>query len=79
MTEFKYGDFTVLCHSEGTRYGFRHLGDLYINGIFERSDKVCYYNRTWERFEFETLISKLADKCPEFKAEMERLKTEEKI
>jgi hypothetical protein len=24
--------------------------------------KCCYYNRTWERFEFETVISKLLDK-----------------
>jgi len=50
---------TIVCKSESTRYGFRHLATLLINGLEQETAKSCYYNRTWESFEFETVIKGL--------------------
>ena len=54
---------SIVCEAESTRYGFRHLATLMSNG----SDtyikaKCCYYNRTWERFAFQTVVLKLLNK-----------------
>ena len=57
MQTFKINkDSEIVCRSEGTRYGFRHLASLMVNGHEIEKDKACYYNRTWERFQFETVI-----------------------
>ena len=47
------------CRSEKTRYGFRHLAELHYKGNEVGTAKCCYYNRTWERFEFESVLEKL--------------------
>jgi hypothetical protein len=60
---FKVNDkVQIVCESVGTRYGFRHDARLFVNGN-EYGDKAkcCYYNRTWERFEFETVLMKLLE------------------
>lgn len=43
----------INCWSESTRYGFRHIAQM---GAYEF--KCCYYNRTWERFTFESVLLK---------------------
>jgi len=53
----------IVCESEGTRYGFRHLATLYINGLDCLTDKCCYYNRTWEAFPFQTVVLRLLEKA----------------
>lgn len=50
--------------SRSNRSGFKHEGSLYLydtkNGKTYQADaKIQYYNRTWERFTFESLIYKL--------------------
>lgn len=53
-------DYSVVCHCENTRYGFRHLASLknkYYNEVAKT--KACYYNRTWESFEYETVLSQV--------------------
>ena len=54
-------DYSVVCNSEGTRYGFRHLARLHKNGFSIAKSKICYYNRTWERFEFESVLNKIIE------------------
>jgi hypothetical protein len=56
-------EYSIVCNWENTRYGFRHLATLHKSGMaFEIAKaKVCYYNRTWERFEFESVIVKLIE------------------
>ena len=49
-------DYSVVCNSEGTKYGFRHLARLHKNGFSIAKSKICYYNRTWERFQFESVV-----------------------
>lgn len=55
-------EIEIVCESEKTRYGFRHLATLMIKGRETDSDKCCYYNRTWERYEFQSVMEKLVDK-----------------
>ena len=53
------------CHTENTRYGFRHICDFRRPGeySFTRA-KCCYYNRTWEHFRYESVLHAAAEKCP---------------
>ena len=50
----------IFCHTENTRYGFRHLARISQTGD---TAKECYYNRTWEAWEYQTVIKTLADKA----------------
>lgn len=52
-------EYNIVCNWENTRYGFRHLASLCRGGQEIAKAKTCYYNRTWERFEFETTILKI--------------------
>lgn len=53
--------FNVVCNSQATRYGFRHIATLHKNGFEISRAKCCYYNRTWERFEFESVLNKIIE------------------
>lgn len=61
--------YRIECRSEKTRYGFRHLAFLYDNQ-YNRigTSKACYYNRTWESFEFQTVIRNVLQGCKWFDA-----------
>jgi hypothetical protein len=60
MKIFNLGcDYSIVCNSENTRYGFRHLASLIHKCLEIDKTKCCYYNRTWERFEFESVCKKL--------------------
>ena len=64
MKAFKINnEFEIFCRSENTKYGFRHLAELRENGRLHTKAKACYYNRTWERFEYESVISDLLSKA----------------
>lgn len=57
----------IVCESVGTRYGFRHDAYLMINGVqYGNKAKCCYYNRTWEKFAFESVIHVLLEKTDAF-------------
>ena len=58
---FKDG-FSFCCESQGTRYGFRHLCYVFKDGQEVAFAKRCYYNRTWERWEFESVLNDAAQK-----------------
>ena len=51
-------EISVNCRSENTSYGFRHLATVYKNGRVIGNAKVSYYNRTWERYEFQAVMNK---------------------
>jgi len=53
--------FSVFCRSEKTRYGFRHLAVLYQDSRAVGRTKACYYNRTWECYEFQSVIDRLLE------------------
>jgi len=59
---FKVNDnVEILCEAQDTRSGFRHVATLFKNGNEYEKTKVCYINRTWEKFTFETVIHKLLE------------------
>ncbi len=52
----------VKCESKDTRNGFKHTATLTYEGIEMESVKCCYVNRTWESYQYESVLKKLADK-----------------
>lgn len=61
---FKVNDnISIKCWHENTRYGFRHLAELYINGELVQKAKACYYNRTWESYEYQSVLKSALDKA----------------
>lgn len=63
MKLFQLNDeYSVVCVIESTRSGFRHLATLMQNGSEINKAKCCYSNRTWECFEFESVLQDLLGK-----------------
>ena len=52
------------CYTTNTRCGFCHTAH-YVGWDYEINDtKASYYNRTWERFEYESVLKRAIDKLP---------------
>ncbi len=49
----------VVCDAQNTRNGFKHTATLLYDGISTEQVKCCYQNRTWESYEFESVLEKL--------------------
>jgi hypothetical protein len=64
MQAFKLNDeYTVVCVWKDRRGGFKHVATLLRNGSEVDNTKICYINRTWERFPYASVLYKLIDKC----------------
>lgn len=62
MTTFKINNnLSVECTFNSTRSGFSHTAQAIIDGEPAEKVRCNYLNRTWERFEFESALLKLAD------------------
>jgi hypothetical protein len=63
----------IVCDTTKSRTGFKHIAKLFINGHEAESTSINYYNRTWEAYEYQSIIGKLIDKTtalsPQEKAE----------
>lgn len=62
MELFKYNrgpvSIELVCDSRDTRNGFAHDCHMFIDGQ-EAAAETCYYlNRTWERYDFQSVILK---------------------
>ena len=63
MRIFRINDkIEVVCVSKSTRNGFKHEATLMFNGGERETVKICYLNRTWERYEFESVLLHLFEK-----------------
>ncbi len=51
----------VKCWTEDTRSGFRHLAELNKGYFVEATAKATYYNRTWEAYDYESVLKKLLE------------------
>ena len=52
------------CYTTNTRCGFCHTAH-YVGWDYDLTDtKASYYNRTWERFDYESVLKKAIDKLP---------------
>lgn len=59
-------NYRIVCYWINTSYGFKHEAVLISNYREVCKAKVCYYNRTWESFEYETVIDELLKKSELF-------------
>lgn len=63
MKKFNINDeYDAICEHKNTRNGFKHEATLLRNGEEVTTVKGCYQNRTWESYEFKTVLSKLLTK-----------------
>lgn len=52
------------CYTTNTRCGFCHTAH-YCGWDYDITDSKCsYWNRTWERFDYESVLKKAIDKLP---------------
>jgi len=73
MKEFKINEnITIEAEFKNSRNGFNHFATLYYNDQEIRIVKTHYINRTYESFEFESVIHKLAENCKKELTEEER-------
>jgi hypothetical protein len=62
-TVFRVDEHTeIQAVSEKTKNGFRHVAKLYVDGQEVDSAKANYLNRTWESYEYESVIHNLINK-----------------
>ena len=54
-------NYNVVCNWKNTRNGFKHTANLCKNGFSIYETTICYFNRTWERFEYETILLEVID------------------
>ena len=68
---FRYFDlnehhYAVNLHGEDTRSGFKHVAHVFEDGGYRFTSQCYYYNRTWERYQFETLLHKVIQTLTEY-------------
>ncbi len=54
---------SIVARHENTRSGFRHLATLMSNGREICDAKATYLNRTWEVYEFQSVLYEVIEKC----------------
>lgn len=52
----------IIANYVKARDGFNHTATLFVNGSERETVKVHYINRTWELYEFQSVMQKLIDK-----------------
>jgi hypothetical protein len=52
----------VICEAKKTRSGFKHEATLVKNSNTYETVKCCYLNRTWECYEYQSVLYKLIEK-----------------
>lgn len=55
---------SITCDKTYTRDGFCHHAFLYGCGFYHEHTRVKYYNRTWERFTYESVLRAAVRKLP---------------
>ena len=57
-------EITFVCYTTYTRVGFCHTAHLMGWRYTATDTKQTYYNRTWERFDYETVLKRAIEKLP---------------
>jgi len=66
MKTFKINkELEIVCEYKNTRRAFKHEATLLRNGNEIDNTKICYSNRTWESYEYQSVLNKLIDKTTE--------------
>lgn len=64
--------YNFYCYSQNTNYGFRHV--CFLDDKTQEA-KSCYYNRTWESFEYQTVLNQAIKKVARTKQDEQELIT----
>ncbi len=68
MTEFKVNNkISIRCITYSTRYSWGHKGTLTLDGEDVLNTKVTYQNRTWESYQFQSLLYHVAYRAHKLK------------
>lgn len=51
-------DYSVVCEWKKTRNAFKHVATITQKGQEVYSTKICYLNRTWEKYTFQSVLQK---------------------
>ena len=63
MKSFKINDrIEIECEQKKARDGFNHVAILLLDGNVADRARAHYINRTWESYEFQSVMEKLIDK-----------------
>lgn len=62
-------ELQIVCEFKKTRNGFKHEATLLRDGREIEKAKICYLNRTWESYEYESVIKSVLDKTKALSAE----------
>lgn len=54
-------DRHIILSTQDTNYGFRHIAEMYQGERLIGKAKCCYYNRTWEQYDYQSVIHKVID------------------
>jgi len=49
----------IVCDWKKTRTAFKHTATLFLNNQETEETKICYQNRTWESYEYQSVMFKL--------------------
>ncbi len=72
-------NFTIFCDYWETRNSWGHEAALYVDSKKIKSYKIRYYNRTWERYTFQSIINAcIYSVLEELKEELKALYKEDK-
>ena len=52
-------DYAVVCEWKKTRMAFKHEATVMQNGCEVYKTKICYQNRTWESYDFQSVLHKV--------------------
>jgi hypothetical protein len=53
--------YSVICEWKNTKNGFKHEAHLLKNNYEIGKAKINYLNRTWEKFEYESVLKRIID------------------
>lgn len=54
--------YTVVCEWKKTRMAFKHEATILRDGVSVYTTKICYQNRTWESYEYQSVLHKAIEK-----------------
>ena len=69
MTKFKHGDYEILAETWETKNNWGHKAMLYKGDEFITQYKATYYNRTWESYQYRSVVIGVLSKYMNDRAE----------
>ncbi len=64
---------SIVCDWKKTRMAFKHEATLLIDGKEQDKTKICYQNRTWESYEYQSVLIKMISDTKILTAEQKAL------